>query len=102
MKPEAIVLSHIKQYLRLKGIYFHRINTGLIQTEGKSFYRSAEKGTPDILACYKGLFIAIEAKSPIGRQTDAQKQDEIWLKENSGLYWIIRDVDELKERIEAL
>lgn len=68
----------------------------------KAFYRTAEKGTPDILACHKGLFIAIEAKSKIGKQSEHQKRDEEWLKDSGGQYWIIRDVDELKTKIEAL
>ena len=101
-KPEAILLAQIKSFLQYKIIYFHRINTGLIQTERKTFYRSAERGTPDILLCHKGKFIAIEAKSKTGRQSEWQKADETRLKESGGIYWIIRDVYELKVLIENI
>lgn len=102
MKPEAMLLSQIKTYLYATGFYFHRINTGLIKNEKDRFYRSATRGTPDVVCCIHGRFVAIEAKSSTGKQSIWQQQDEEWLKRNEGEYWLIRSLDELIEKVKIL
>lgn len=60
-------------------------------------------GTPDILVCYKGRFIAIEVKSDTGRLSQEQKQviDDINLN-GGGLAFTARSVEDVMDKFEEL
>ena len=61
--------NKIKRYLKERGAY-------RVKYHG-NFY--SENGTPDILACVNGYFLAIEVKAPEGKPSELQlvKIDEI-------------------------
>ena len=63
MTPEAKVKNKVKKILDSLGCYHFSPQTG---GYGKS-------GIPDIIACYKGRFIAIECKAGKGQVTALQK-----------------------------
>ena len=66
--PEKKVKEKIKQILKARGaVYCMPMGTG---------YGSA--GVSDFIVCYKGYFIAIEAKAGKGKTTALQDK---WLKE---------------------
>lgn len=65
MIKEKDVLKGCIDYLRLRGFYCQRINTGKIFIDnafGKRVVNLADEGTPDILACISGKFVGIEIK----------------------------------------
>ena len=67
--------SAILDYLALRGAVALRVNSGgfIVKGESKNRYvRGAPAGTSDIIACYKGRYIAIEVKWGDNKPTDAQ------------------------------
>ncbi len=60
---EADIQRQIIQYLELRGALVNRINSGAIKTEHGSYVRfNSQPGCSDILACYRGRFVAVEVK----------------------------------------
>lgn len=56
MQPEYRIVQNIKKLIRARGGWVVKIHGGPYQ----------DSGTPDLLACYKGMFIAIEVKTARG------------------------------------
>jgi Holliday junction resolvase len=81
MTPEAKVKNKVKKILDSLGCYHFSPQTG---GYGKS-------GIPDIIACYKGRFIAIECKAGKGQVTALQKYNIDQIKANQGLAIIINE-----------
>lgn len=69
MAEEKSFENKIKRYLKDKGAY-------RVKYHGNYF---SENGTPDILACVNGYFLAIEVKATNGKPSELQlaKVDEI-------------------------
>jgi Holliday junction resolvase len=93
MTPEAKVKKRIKETLDSMGAYF-------LQPIGTGF---GANGAPDIVACYKGFFIGIEAKAGKGKTTALQEFNLTRIKFNDGLALVINEmnVSQLRELIEA-
>ena len=62
MASEKNFENKIKSYLKSIGAYF-------IKTHGDRFSRV---GTPDIIACINGPFVAVEVKAENGKPSDLQ------------------------------
>ena len=62
MAREKLFENKIKSYLKSIGAYF-------IKTHGDRFSRV---GTPDIIACINGNFVAVEVKAENGKPSDLQ------------------------------
>ena len=62
MGTEKIFENKIKSYLKSIGAYF-------IKTHGDRF---SKVGTPDILACVNGKFVAVEVKGEKGKPSELQ------------------------------
>lgn len=62
--PEGKVKDKIKRVLKKYGAYYCMPNAGPF---GKS-------GVPDFICCYKGAFLAIEAKADGGEVSELQQQ----------------------------
>ena len=83
--------NKIKAYLKSIGAYF-------IKTHGDRFSRV---GTPDIIACIKGKFVAIEVKSENGKPSELQLY-HIQQINNAGGYGVIlypKDFEQFKQYI---
>lgn len=93
MTPEAKVKKKIKEILNVMGAYF-------LQPIGTGF---GSNGAPDIVACYKGFFIGIEAKAGKGKTTALQEFNLKRIEGMGGLALVINEVNvgELRERIES-
>ena len=91
MTPEAKVKKRIKETLNTMGAYF-------LQPIGTGF---GSNGAPDIIACYKGLFIGIEAKAGKGKTTALQELNLTRIRFNGGLALVINEanVSQLEELI---
>lgn len=86
---ESQLTSQIKNYLASKGAYCEKIFGGGYQASG----------IPDLIVCYKGLFIAIEVKSPThkGRASDIQKLKIRKIRECEGIAFITDNLADVEK-----
>lgn len=89
MKNESQLVSQIKNYLKSKGAYCEKIFGGGFQSAG----------IPDIIACYRGYFVAIEVKSPTGkgRASDIQKLKIRAIREAGGVAFITDNIEDVEQ-----
>lgn len=81
----------------IEGSFFWRQNTGVFHdANGVRRLRSNIKGTPDILGTLKGRMVAIEVKTTVGRQSEAQKQWQRNCERAGGLYILARSVNDVE------
>jgi hypothetical protein len=79
--PESKVKAKIHAILKERGAYAVNYIGGI----------SANNGTPDILACLQGRFIAIEAKAGKNKPTDLQTLNLKRIDEAGGLALVINE-----------
>ena len=86
--------NKIKAYLKSIGAYF-------IKTHGDRFSRV---GTPDIIACVNGHFVAVEVKAENGKPSDLQLYhlDEIRKADGYGVIRYPKDFEDFKKFCENL
>ena len=68
MASEQSIQSKIIKLLKSKGAYVVKVQSG------------TRSGIPDILACYKGLFLGLEVKKPETKK-DTSKLQELNIKQ---------------------
>ena len=90
MTPEGKLKREIKAYLNARSIYWAIIPEGAY---GKS-------GDPDIIACYKGMFVGLEAKTYEGHQSNIQKVRQREIEDSGGVYAIVRSVEEVEKALD--
>jgi hypothetical protein len=79
--PESLVKKKIHAILKAYGAYAVNYIGGI----------SANNGTPDILACLNGRFIAIEAKAGKNKPTDLQTLNLKRIDDAGGLALVINE-----------
>jgi penicillin-binding protein-related factor A (putative recombinase) len=84
MPKEQQLQSKILKYLKEKGIYAIKTVT------------ATKNGVPDIIACYKGKYIAIEVKTPEGKLSELQHYNLRQVEKAGGYSFVVRSVEELK------
>ena len=77
--------------------YLTRIGAWHIKTHGNMF---SHAGTPDILACVKGRFIAIEVKRPKGVISELQKANIELIKRAGGVAFIAYSVEDVERNLQ--
>ena len=90
--PEKKVKARVKKQLDEMGIYhFSPFQAGM-----------GRAGIPDIIACYRGLFLAIECKAGKGKTTALQERELNAIRTAKGLAFVINEdnVDNLKELLQ--
>ena len=92
MTPESKLKKELKQLLNDRGAYWVAVAGGTY----------AKPGDPDIVACYKGRFIAIEAKTYEGSQSEWQKFRQSQVNSAQGIYTVVKTVDALSELLDTL
>lgn len=85
--PEKKIENQIKRYLDSIGAWH-------IKTHGSMFSKS---GTPDIIACINGHFVAIEVKKPGGVVSELQKYHIEQIEESGGIAFVAYSLDETKQ-----
>ncbi len=91
MTPEAKVKLSVKKILDGLGIYhFSPFMAGM-----------GRAGVPDIIACHKGRFIAIECKAGKGKTTALQERELIAICNAGGFTFVAREdtMEELEGRL---
>ena len=89
---ESEILKQITTYLTVKGVFHWRQNN--IAIHGRTFV--GLKGVSDIIAVINGRIFCIEIKKPKGKQSEFQKEFELNIKNNGGVYFITTSIDDLK------
>lgn len=89
---EKVVQSKIKSYLESKGAYVVKV------------IQASKSGVPDLLVCYKGLFIGIEVKRPSTKNNVSKLQvhNLNLIRAAEGTAIVAWDVDMVKELLEDL
>lgn len=94
--PEAVVKNWVRYTLKnhLPGVYIANIH--------QSMY--SHKGIPDLLLCYKGLFIGIEVKTEKGKTSKLQEIELKKIEDANGISMVIygKDKEKLFKLIEML
>ena len=93
MTPEGKVKKKVKEYLQSIGAWYYMpVTNGM-----------GRVGCPDILVCYKGLFMAFETKAPgkIKNVTANQEREINEIISAYGLALVVDDVEQVKEAINA-
>ena len=94
MAKEKVFENKIKTYLKSIGAYF-------IKTHGDRF---SKVGTPDILACVNGRFVAVEVKGENGKPSELQLHHIEQIKKAGGVAYILypKDFEEFKTKMNLL
>ena len=94
LTPEKKVKNKVTQLLKLHYIYyFYPFSHG---------YGSA--GVPDIIACYKGRFIAIECKAGKGKTTALQEKNLGSITVSGGIALVINEdnIDDISTQLDII
>lgn len=92
--PEGKVKDAIKKFLKERGAwYFMPVSNGMGQV-----------GIPDIICCYKGLFVAIEAKAPGKKANTTANQERVLnaIHAADGFAWVVDNPDDMPVLFNAL
>ena len=97
---ESEILRSCLDYLRIRGIFCWRQNSGaLISTDKKRFIRMQDiTGVSDIIGLLpSGRFLSVECKRPGGKQSLGQKAFQTAIERNNGIYVIAKRIEDLEE-----
>lgn len=83
---EKRIENQIKQYLDSIGAWH-------IKTHGNMFSKA---GTPDIIACLRGRFVAIEVKQPGGRVSPLQMAHIKLINRAGGVAFVAYSLEDVK------
>ena len=91
---ESVITKQIQRYLdTLPGWWGFKVQGGSSQM----------RGVPDIVGCYRGLFVAFEVKRPkVGRLSELQKHRIEQIKNAGGLACVVCSVEDVKQALEGL
>ena len=94
MASEKVFDNKIKAYLKSIGAYF-------IKTHGDRF---SKIGTPDIIACVNGYFVAVEVKAENGKPSQLQLHHIEQIKKAGGVAYILypKDFEDFKTKMTLL
>jgi len=93
MTPEGKVKKKVKEYLQSIGAWYYMpVSNGM-----------GRVGCPDILVCYKGMFMAFETKAPgkIKNVTANQKREIDGIQRANGLAHVVDDVEQVKSLLDT-
>lgn len=90
--PEAKLKKSIRDVLDSRGAFWSNIQGGAF----------SKPGDPDIVVCYRGRYVAIEAKAPRGRQSEIQKLRQEQIEGAGGVYILARTVEAVTSVLDAM
>lgn len=89
---ESAFKRQIKDMLNERGAFWSSVQGG----------PGSKPGDPDIVACYKGRYIAIEAKMPGGRQRYEQKDRQREIEAAGGTYLLAYDLETISNELDKI
>lgn len=76
---------------------FWRNNVGLAKTErGAKVRFGLFPGSADLVGLFRGRFVAVELKTPVGRQSKEQRQWQGVVEDHGGIYVLVRSEDDAR------
>ena len=102
---EQDLVNAVIDLIRYRGGVATRINAGMrvIDDGGKRrVMRGADAGTSDIIACYKGRYLATECKFGKNKPTTKQLDFLDSVREAGGLALVTWDIDSVIQLLEEL
>ena len=105
MQAEKQFQLKVEEFFKSNGIYpcgrARKRNGWYVKIWGGGFQRV---GIPDILACIKGVFVAVELKSPRGKPSALQTLNIDNIRESGGMAYILypKDFEVFKNEILSL
>ena len=90
--PESDFKSRLKQYLDDRGIYWTNVQGGF----------GVAPGAPDMILCFKGLFVAFESKTYKGKLSDDQIKQREKIEASGGIYCITHTLEEAKDILNCI
>lgn len=90
--PEGRIKSDIRRFLTDSGAFWSNVQGG----------PGSKPGDPDIVVCYKGHYIGLEAKSENGVQSKIQKVRESEIIKAGGIYEVVRSVEDVEKVLESI
>lgn len=100
-KKAKKALSDILNLLPIESHIKARINGSFYKAIGNSECVS-EKGLPDIICIFKGMFVGLEVKKQNGRQRQTQLAAEHKINNAGGYYFLVRSVEDVKRALEEV
>jgi penicillin-binding protein-related factor A (putative recombinase) len=98
MKAEGAVVKACMDYLKLRGAYVWRNNTGALKDKNNRLVYFGKVGSSDILGVLPGgRFIAVECKAPDGRLSDHQIEFLNEIERIGGVAVIAKSVDDIEK-----
>lgn len=89
-------------YENMGKCYVVRHNSVAGKLERGGYIKQAKKGVPDFIVCIKGLWVGLEVKTEVGRQSPEQKVAQKLIELTGGRYYIVRNVDTVKHIVDEL
>lgn len=86
-KPETILVGHMMDRLEAEGGWWLKVHGSIFQTAG----------VPDIIGCWKGRFVAVEAKMPGNGPSQIQEYTISLLKKAGARVGVAYSVSEAIE-----
>lgn len=99
MEREAVTESQLQDAIRLvlnhpDGCWW-RNNIGVAERRGFTIrFGVGGPGGADLIGLFRGRFVAIEIKTPTGRQSPEQRQFQQLVERKGGTYVVLRSVDD--------
>lgn len=89
---------------RVPGLVLWRNNCGSVATAagGRIAFGVGNPGGADLIGCYRGRFIAMEVKTPDGRQSPAQRDFQTCVEHNGGVYLMPRSPEDAVRMVSEL
>ena len=83
---------------RIPDLVLWRNNCGF-DAERKVRYGVGNPGGADLIGVYRGRFVAVEVKTPTGRQSDEQRTFQQLVERKGGIYVVLRSVEDAERWI---
>jgi hypothetical protein len=100
--PEAKVSTAVDKYLKRLGVINIRTNAGSWADDDGRIIMGAKAGTADKHVCLpNGVFTAIETKSAIGKQSEAQQKYQARVEALGGIYILARSSADVRAALVA-
>lgn len=100
---EKDVQAAVLQYLAVRLALPVRTNSGAVKTDGRFVRFNSAPGCADILACYRGKFLAIEVKRDAkAKASDKQAAFLAAVAEAGGIGQVVTGIDDVKAVLDRI
>lgn len=104
-QPEKVIENAILDYLlMIEGMFWKAQNVGIYDPRKGTFRKTSKyhkAGVADILGIIRGRFVAIEVKTKTGRLSKSQAKFLQDVKDNGGIAFVARSVNECDEKLRS-